>query len=304
MTYNKQMKKDSHFSIRQVIDLTGVSEFTIRGWENRYQAIVPDRTDKGRRIYSKEDLLKIKALKDLVDRGNQISSIAHLDLDELQKLLIEDQLEISKDTNHPAVNSIIKHSDVFAWDKVQKVFHDQRKKHSGKDLIFEFLLPLIKEINSLVEQNIFSIAREHILSAMIKEELYCLKNSHIQKKSKSRFVFATPENELHEMGILIGSTLANIHQLSNLYLGPNTPRQQIADVCLRFEATHLVISSTDIGNTENFLHFVHFLDKQLPKNITFCIGGLIITNLAINLKRELQLFWTIEEVDSYLKSLK
>ncbi len=302
MIYNKPMKEEAHFSIRQVIDLTGVSEFTIRGWENRYQAITPMRTEKGRRLYTKDDLLKIRALKDLVERGNQISSIAHLELFELQELLLDDQMINANVPKHPAINAIIKNSDSFAWDKVQKIFREQRKKNNPKEIIFKFLLPLIKEINILVANNQFSVAREHILSAMIKEELYCLKNHGLSKKSKSKIVFATPEDELHEMGILLSSTLSTLSQLTGLYIGPNTPRQQIIDVCIRFEASHLVISSTNL-NTEKFLHFIHFLDKNLPRNITLCIGGPVVSNLTVNLKRSFHLFGSIEEINSFFISL-
>lgn len=302
MVYNSSMKEKSHFSIRQVIDLTGVSEFTIRGWENRYQAITPMRTEKGRRLYTQEDLLKIRALKDLVERGNQISSIAHLNLDELRELLVKDQINNEIDLRHPEINAIIKNSDTFAWDKVQKIFQSQRKKNNGKEIIFKFILPLIKKINTLVARNQLSISREHILSAMIKEELYFLKNNQSTKKSKAKIVFATPEDELHEMGILLSSTLANLSQLTCLYLGVNTPRQQIVDVCMRFEATHLVVSSTSL-NSEKFLHFVHFLDKHLPKETAICMGGPVLANLSFNLKREFHVFWTIDEINSFFNSL-
>lgn len=298
------MKELNLFSIRQVIDLTGVSEFTIRGWENRYQAITPQRTAKGRRLYSTDDLLKIKALKDLVDSGHQISTIATLNYQELQELLTKQHHQETSHHKNPAITSILEHAEKFSWTKVEKVFHDQRKKLKNKDFIFKFILPLIKEINTLVAFNQFSISREHILSAMIKEELYCLKNAHSRKKSKSRLVFATAENELHELGILLSSTLANLCGKTNIYIGVNTPRQQVADVCLRYEATHLVLSATNPNLQQDFLHFLHFLDKQLPKHISFCLGGAVVMNLAVNLKRDFKIFSTIEEVNAYFETLK
>lgn len=298
------MKEITFFSIRQVIDLTGVSEFTIRGWENRYQAITPARTDKGRRLYTTDDLLKIKALKDLVDCGHQISMIANLSYAELQDLLTETHLPEITEIQNPEVATILEHAEKFSWILVQKIFHEQRKKLKNKEFIFQFILPLIKEINTLVGLDQFSIAREHILSAMIKEELYCLKNAHPPKKSKSRLIFATPENELHEIGILLSSTLANLSGKSNLYIGVNTPRQQVAEVCLRYEATHLVLSSTNLNNQNELLQFLHFLDKQLPKNISICMGGPVVNTLAIKLKREFLLFSSIEEIYSFFEKLK
>ena len=77
------------FSLRQVVELTGVSEFTLRGWESRYQAFRPRRTGSGRRRYTKADILRARALLELTARGQRISSIATLPLSELEELIAE-----------------------------------------------------------------------------------------------------------------------------------------------------------------------------------------------------------------------
>lgn len=158
-------------------------------------------------------------------------------------------------------------------------------------------------MNSLVDNKQFSIAQEHILSAMIKEELYSLKSAPPTKKTKPRLVFTTPEKELHELGILISSTLATLTGKPNLYIGPNTPREQIVDVCLRYQATHLILSSTYVEDKNELLQFLNFIDRQLPKNVILCLGGSGTKNLLIKLKRDLRLFDTFEDIQSYFQSL-
>lgn len=297
------MNSKQQFTIRQVIDLTGVSEFTIRGWENRYQAVTPNRTEKGRRLYSSEDLLKIKALKDLVDRGHQIGSIAGLSYEALQELLTETQLPVISDYKNQQVLELLSYAEKFDWDKVKDTIALQKKKLKNKEYIFQFILPLLREVNALVDNDQFSIAQEHILSAMIKEELFSLRNLPPQRKSKVRLVFTTPENELHEIGLLISSTLATLWGKPNLYIGPNTPKEQIVDICLRYGATHLVISSTYCGDKDRLLSFLHFIDKQLPKNVCLCLGGSEAQGLLIKLKRELIIFSNIEETSNYFEKL-
>lgn len=292
----------SQFTIRQVIDLTGVSEYTIRGWENRYQAIKPNRTEKGRRLYTSNDILKIKALKDLVDRGYQISTIANLSYEDLQELLTESQFPILTQYQNPDVLLLLEYAEKFSWNKVKEVIFQQKNKLKDKDFIFDFIIPLLREINALVDNKQFSIAQEHILSAMIKEELFSLRSSLPPKNTKARYVFATPEMELHELGILISSTLANLCGKPNLYLGPNTPREQVVDVCLRYEATHLVISATYSPNKDQLLSFLHFIDKQLPKNTRLCLGGHETKNLMIKFKREMIIFETFEEIYNYFQT--
>jgi DNA-binding transcriptional MerR regulator len=74
----------SDYAIGAVSRLTGISTHTLRIWERRYGAVIAERTDSGRRIYSRRDVEKLGLLKILVDRGFSIGQIANLDLDELR----------------------------------------------------------------------------------------------------------------------------------------------------------------------------------------------------------------------------
>ena len=75
----------SDYAIGAVSRLTGISTHTLRIWERRYGAIIAERTDSGRRVYSRHDVEKLGLLKILVDRGFSIGQIANLDVDELRE---------------------------------------------------------------------------------------------------------------------------------------------------------------------------------------------------------------------------
>ena len=74
------------YPIQIVAKQTGLTPATLRAWEKRYSAIVPDRTESGRRLYSEELLGRLKLLSRLVREGYRISDIAHLDLEGLSGL--------------------------------------------------------------------------------------------------------------------------------------------------------------------------------------------------------------------------
>lgn len=78
-------KSGSDYAIGAVSRLTGISTHTLRIWERRYSAVVADRTESGRRIYSRRDVEKLGLLKILVDRGFSIGQIANLSLEELRE---------------------------------------------------------------------------------------------------------------------------------------------------------------------------------------------------------------------------
>lgn len=67
--------------------MTGIRQDTIRIWERRYSAVVPERTEGQRRVYSEEDVERLGLIKRLVDRGHAISEVATLDTHELQARL-------------------------------------------------------------------------------------------------------------------------------------------------------------------------------------------------------------------------
>lgn len=77
--------RNDEYKIGAVAKVTGIGSETLRAWERRYQAVLPKRSEAGDRIYSREDLNKLFLLKNLVDAGNAIGTIAHLSIPELKQ---------------------------------------------------------------------------------------------------------------------------------------------------------------------------------------------------------------------------
>ncbi len=67
--------------------LSGVPVETLRVWERRYNLVRPHRSAHGHREYSMEEIRHLSIIKQLVDRGNPIGAIAHLNDDELRAML-------------------------------------------------------------------------------------------------------------------------------------------------------------------------------------------------------------------------
>lgn len=69
-----------------VARLAGVPVATLRVWERRYAVVSAPKTATGHRVYSQADVLRIRLLKQLTDRGHAIGSIATLAMPDLQAL--------------------------------------------------------------------------------------------------------------------------------------------------------------------------------------------------------------------------
>jgi MerR family transcriptional regulator, light-induced transcriptional regulator len=73
--------------IRVVSRRTGLSASVLRAWERRYEAVEPERSDGGQRLYSDADIQRLTMLKRLVEGGRSISRIANLPLEDLRELM-------------------------------------------------------------------------------------------------------------------------------------------------------------------------------------------------------------------------
>jgi len=66
------------YPIRTVVRLTGVNPRTLRGWERQNGLLSPARTEGGHRLFSEEDVERIRQIKGLLDRGMSLKGIQQL----------------------------------------------------------------------------------------------------------------------------------------------------------------------------------------------------------------------------------
>jgi DNA-binding transcriptional MerR regulator len=66
------------YPIRTVAHLTGVNPRRIRAWEDQYNLLSPARTGGGHRLYSEDDVERIRWVKAMVDRGMSLKGIQRL----------------------------------------------------------------------------------------------------------------------------------------------------------------------------------------------------------------------------------
>jgi DNA-binding transcriptional MerR regulator len=64
--------------IREISRLTGVNTVTLRAWERRYGLLIPQRTNKGHRLYSRADIDRVKDIQVWLGRGLAISKVKAL----------------------------------------------------------------------------------------------------------------------------------------------------------------------------------------------------------------------------------
>ncbi len=95
-------KSEAQYRIGTVCRLTGIAPATLRAWERRYRIVQPGRNPGNSRLYSGADITRLTLIKQLVDLGDAISTVANLSLDSLRKRLGNDAFTSGKNALAPA----------------------------------------------------------------------------------------------------------------------------------------------------------------------------------------------------------
>ncbi|WP_299013330.1 MerR family transcriptional regulator [uncultured Photobacterium sp.] len=67
-----------YYPIKDVSEMTGVNAVTLRAWQRRYGLLNPKRTEKGHRLYSDNDIEKIRKILSWLEKGVAIGKVRPL----------------------------------------------------------------------------------------------------------------------------------------------------------------------------------------------------------------------------------
>jgi len=310
----------SDYSIQFVSKVTGINSHTIRAWEKRYKAVVPDRNDTGRRLFSKEQVERLRKLHDLVKMGSNISDIAKLGDKELSDLhaTYYDQSSGSNQssTNNSARESIDLNSMlqnlILALNlfKLDVISHELEKAKNALDVrgfALSVLSPLLQEVGARCQNGKLTVAQEHALSAIIKfhvGNLLCDCCHHFQQ-SDTKIILTAPEGEMHEFGILIGSLLCKHYNLPFYYLGPNMPADALIQCINQIEVDIAIIgvSQNMVNRNPTMINnYIMEVNEKSGPHAKIWVGG--FGNLSQGARSErVEIVPTLQMLDHELSKL-
>lgn len=243
------MSTTVHYPIAAAARLTGLSIDTIRAWERRYAAVVPERGAKGR-VYTEAQIVRLRRLSALVRRGHAISDIAGLSDAKLAQWVAREDADgkgrppEGGRTDASPVSRILDAIDHFDDRAADREVARLAALHPSRAFVHEIALPLMREAGERWHRGSWSVAQEHMLSAVLRTVVAGVARLEPAPDAASRLVFATPEGEQHEFGILVAAMLASGSRLGVVYLGASLPPGEIAAAVARTGPAAVVMGLT------------------------------------------------------------
>lgn len=309
---NSKLKETTKFSVKAACKHLGIGPHTLRAWEVRYGAVEPRRSSSGQRQYTSAEITRLEMIVQLVNLGHSVGTVASLSNSELSRLMRR-----APETSAP--NSEMKTfiSDLesslrsFDINRVSSLLNQKRLSLGTRAFVLDVLSVVLAWMGARVARSDMSVAHEHALSAIVRDQIYqSLRYGTIPLTSTNtaRVVLATPEDDLHEFGILMAATLLAHHGISGHLLGSNLPAEPLALAAKAIKADIIILGNSPVPEAERkvgFGTYLEILHKQLPKSTEVWIGGAgKLPHLrAVMPGRETRFLSSLKEFDEFIARL-
>ena len=280
--------------VRVVTQRTGISPDLLRAWERRYRVVRPRRSTGGQRLYSDEDIERLRDLHRAVLAGRTIGQVARLDRDALARLVAADSsgsetAEVVPDEDATALQRL--HDE--CWSAVQRIDAPALERHlrqaahrfSVPVLLDHLIAPLLREIGDGWERGTLQPIHEHAASVEIQRFLTWIVQSTPSRADAPLLAIATPAGQLMELGALMVAASTAAEGWRVAWFGPNLPAH---DIILGVEALNpaaVAISLVHQTRDAELHKELERIARGIAGNVPLLVGGRAATGHALLLDR-------------------
>lgn len=287
------MEKENKYPIKAVALRTGLSIHAIRAWEKRYQAVTPVRTDTNRRLYNEGDIEKLTILKKATEHGHNISSVAGLNIEELNQLLpVKDKgsdilkhSTMQKDDNFEYyMKEIIYSLKTLNARSLESTLANAALQLNHTDFLEKLIIPFVENIGDLWHKGAIRIIHEHMATVVLKNFITNMRNNYHTDQKAPHMIVTTPMGQNHEIGALILSLFAAVQGWNVTYLGPNLPADEIAAAAREKKALAVLLSIVYPADDYYLKMDLMKLRHLLGDKAQIIVGGRMAKNYASELE--------------------
>jgi MerR family transcriptional regulator, light-induced transcriptional regulator len=241
------VERDSELRIGELSRRSGVSPELLRAWERRYGVLSPSRSPGGLRLYSLEDLERVRLMSRLIDQGLAAREAAARARD--ARVPVEDRaLTASGDARNPAFDPPAARAAlgraVTAFDEptAQALIDGLLAVATLDAVLSEVILPFLHDVGERWERGELSVAQEHFASNLIRGRLLGLARGWGAGTGR-RALLACPPGERHDLGLIAFGLALRTRGWGIDFLGSDTPIESVVSAANSTEPELIVLSA-------------------------------------------------------------
>ncbi|RBW70315.1 MerR family transcriptional regulator [Bacillus taeanensis] len=260
---------EGKYNIKAVSKMLGIQPGTLRAWERRYNFMSPVRNVSGHRLYTEQQVQKLKWLLDKINQGFTISQAIELLENHKTETFIEEnnQQDRAYELSQHLVHALLRFDEQEAHQLLSQAF----TLYSIEKVTIDILGSLLVQVGDMWEKGQITTAHEHFTSAFLRSRIGMIFHTLPVNSYLPTAVAVCCPDESHELGLLIFTLYLRRRGFKVVYLGTGIPEEDVEMVIEELKPAFLFLSCSLTENLQGALKFIEGLQKR--KDLAVGIGG-------------------------------
>ena len=287
---------------------TSIPVPTLRTWERRYRSPEPTRKPSGHRLYPVSLVGRLRKVAQLLDRGHRPSEILPLTSAELDSLLalagvdagrIESSASIaarSADPERAELGEMLHAVHELDRDAMMGMLRRNWIRLGPLHFLQQCAATLMEEVGSAWHAGKLEIRHEHFATACLSDFLREVREPFDRQARGPLVIAAMLPDDAHEGGLLMASVILAMRGCRLVYLGRDTPVEEIATAARDRAARAVALSISVTVPGSRARKAAAALRDALPRRTALWVGGAGAPSPAKGIER----FTSLETLDARL----
>ena len=263
MLYSASMSEGGLLRIGELSRRSGVSPELLRAWERRYGLLRPTRSPGGLRLYSGNDLDRVRQMKQHLADG-----LAAAEAAALATRSASDQVVPSPRLPSTARAELAAALGAFDEPRAQSTLDRLLAEATVETVLTDVILPYLEELGARWERGDTSVAHEHFSTSVIRGRLLGLARGWGRGVGPVALLACLP-GERHELGLMAFGLALRSHGWRIAFFGSDTPLDTVEHAAEALEPRLLVLSTV----TPDLAHAALPQLQTLASRYRVALGG-------------------------------
>ena len=235
--YSAEMSEGGLLRIGELSRRSGVSPELLRAWERRYGLLRPTRSPGGLRLYSADDLGRVREMQQHLAGGLAAAEAAAL-------AARSGGEHVQPSSRLPATrrDELAAALDGFDEPRAQSTLDQLFSEATVESVLTDVILPYLEELGERWERGEATVAQEHFATSVLRGRLLGLARGWGRGLGPVALLACLP-GERHELGLMAFGLALRSHGWRVAYFGSDTPLETIGEAAEALEPSLVVLSA-------------------------------------------------------------
>jgi MerR family transcriptional regulator, light-induced transcriptional regulator len=248
MLYNLGMDRDGVLRIGELSKRSGVSPELLRAWERRYGLLRPVRSAGGLRLYTPEDVERVRVMRRHLADGLAAAEAAALALG----AGVGDRAAPMALRPEAARDDLAQALDRYDEPRAQLILDRLLAVATVDTLLSEVVLPYLHDLGERWQRGDASVAQEHFASSVVRGRLLGLARGWGLGLGPTAVLACLP-GEQHDLGLIAFGLALHARGWRIVYLGSDSPIETVEEVSRQLDPSLVVLTAVSEERVEPVL---------------------------------------------------